>query len=184
MEQEPNQKSGGILSVAIIIYFTIASVIFIPYYNWEYATTHGFVKWIFLGEIVATGKAFAWPYFVFYSPVGDTASHEALVEALAHRKEAIRLINNTEVVVSQSDMDAILDNLGKSLAAAKKADCKVLNKDYPALGDHFEREFIRSIELYVSGYENRDPSSMIEAERLHDSWVDWFNANLQGLRNM
>ena len=29
-----------------------------PDHNWQYAREEGFVKWIFLGEFVATGRAF------------------------------------------------------------------------------------------------------------------------------
>ena len=35
------------------------------YFNWVYATEHGFIAWFFLGEIVATLKAFVWPVFLF-----------------------------------------------------------------------------------------------------------------------
>ena len=47
------------------LYFIAAFVVFTPYYNWQYAKTHGFIKWLVFGEIVATAKAVAWPYFVF-----------------------------------------------------------------------------------------------------------------------
>jgi hypothetical protein len=59
---------GFLLSAAhviFVIYMCIASFIFVPYYNWQYANQHGYVSWIFFGEIVATAKAFAFPYFVF-----------------------------------------------------------------------------------------------------------------------
>jgi hypothetical protein len=35
------------------------------YYNWQYAREHGFVQWVFLGEIVPSAKALVWPYFAF-----------------------------------------------------------------------------------------------------------------------
>ena len=40
--------------------------IFALYYNWVYAQEHGFVKWLFFGEVLATLKALIWPYFVFF----------------------------------------------------------------------------------------------------------------------
>lgn len=47
------------------IYLYISLFIFVPYYNWQYANDHGFADWLFFGEVVATSKAMAWPYFVF-----------------------------------------------------------------------------------------------------------------------
>jgi len=48
------------------IYF-IGILISSLYFNWEYAKTHGFLKWLFFGEIVATLKGFLWPiYFLLY----------------------------------------------------------------------------------------------------------------------
>jgi len=41
------------------------------YFNWQYAQDHGFVQWLFLGEIVPTAKAFIWPYYA--SRAADTA---------------------------------------------------------------------------------------------------------------
>jgi hypothetical protein len=35
------------------------------FYNWQFAQNNGFVKWIFLGELVPSAKALAWPYFAF-----------------------------------------------------------------------------------------------------------------------
>jgi hypothetical protein len=59
-----NSEQNPIISVILVPYF--ASVgIFSIYYNWQYAQKHGFWEWIFFGEVVATFKAFIWPYFVF-----------------------------------------------------------------------------------------------------------------------
>ena len=53
--------------VSAILGLYIVSVLMfaLPYYNWQYAKEHGFLRWLFLGEIVATAKSVAWPYFVF-----------------------------------------------------------------------------------------------------------------------
>jgi len=53
-----------LFQTTLAIYFIAAFIFFTPYYNWKYAQTHGFVKWIFFGEIIATTKAMVWPYYV------------------------------------------------------------------------------------------------------------------------
>ncbi|MBI4190996.1 MAG: hypothetical protein HY525_10720 [Betaproteobacteria bacterium] len=54
---------GGILAVATGLYM-LAAMAAVPYFNWRYAQEHGFVRWLLLGELIATGKGVAWPYFV------------------------------------------------------------------------------------------------------------------------
>jgi len=56
---------GKIFTGIVIVYFVIAGLIFVPYYNWQYAKENGFVKWLFLGELVPTLKATVWPYFLY-----------------------------------------------------------------------------------------------------------------------
>lgn len=56
----------GIGVVLFAAYF-IGTTLALPYYNWQYARDHGFVKWLLLGNIVPTAKALAWPYFMFFT---------------------------------------------------------------------------------------------------------------------
>ena len=49
----------------LLIAYAISVAIFGLYYNYEYAQTHGFLAWLFFGEIIATFKSFVWPLFFF-----------------------------------------------------------------------------------------------------------------------
>jgi len=49
----------------LFIAYAISVAIFGLYYNYEYAQTHGFLAWLFFGEIIATLKSFVWPLFFF-----------------------------------------------------------------------------------------------------------------------
>jgi len=51
--------------IAIAILYGISVAIFGLYYNWLYAKTHGFLAWLFFGEIIASLKALVWPLFEF-----------------------------------------------------------------------------------------------------------------------
>jgi hypothetical protein len=51
-------------ATAIIGAYLLGVMLSIPYYNWRYARDHGFLSWLFLGEIVPTIEAPLWPYFV------------------------------------------------------------------------------------------------------------------------
>lgn len=74
---------GRILTVPACLYI-FASMLAVPYFNWQYAQQHGFVRWLFLGEFVATAKGFAWPYFV--------ARRFSAVEWKAQKEDNVRLV--------------------------------------------------------------------------------------------
>src|ERR1039457_2038198 len=45
------------------------------YFNWQYTATHGFVQWLFLGEIVPTAKSLIWPYYAFGMDQPSSGTH-------------------------------------------------------------------------------------------------------------
>ena len=51
--------------MGILIIYGISVGIFGIYYNWLYANEHGFIAWLFFGEIIASLKALVWPLFEF-----------------------------------------------------------------------------------------------------------------------
>jgi hypothetical protein len=50
-------------SVLFSIYFIVFLTAF-PYFNFQYAKTHGFFNWFFFGEIIPSVQAAVWPYYV------------------------------------------------------------------------------------------------------------------------
>lgn len=64
-------ESRPIFQYILIGYIVVAIFIATPVFNWGYARDNGFVKWILLGEVVATAKAIVWPYFLLTSSSGD-----------------------------------------------------------------------------------------------------------------
>jgi hypothetical protein len=62
---------------------------FIPYYNWQYAKENGFTKWLFLGEMVATGKAVIWPYFEFIAKSNQKKMSKQKMEQIIQVKASL-----------------------------------------------------------------------------------------------
>lgn len=175
----------GILGTLVYFYFLIAGLVFIPYYNWQYANTHGFAKWIFFGEIVATSKAIVWPYFTFFGPPSSKSSWEAVSNSIKSAQEASRLIEgqfngNSTGTISKSDPAIALYR--EALLEARQADRDVLNTSYPSFGDHFYQDFIGALELLVGGFEQYDLKMLNDGQQLLNRWGDWYNANLDGIR--
>jgi hypothetical protein len=64
-----------LLAILGTTYIAVASFIFVPYYNWQYARTHGYMEWLLFGELTPTLKAYSWPVDVF-SWMRTPTSHE------------------------------------------------------------------------------------------------------------
>ena len=55
-----------VLSLLLSLYVATVGIA-AAYYNWDYARTNGFLRWVIFGEMVPTAKAIVWPYFAFHS---------------------------------------------------------------------------------------------------------------------
>lgn len=141
------------------LYLLSVFVIFTPYFNWQYAKKNGFFDWFLFGEIIATGKALVWPYFLSSST--STISESAA----SHLKKAIDYSNlATEINnrgkpyqrMPQQDLDKVIEYYKKSIEEAKQADIASMNRYFPGFGDHFQQEFIKGTELFLQGYESID----------------------------
>lgn len=70
--------------VLVWIYAVSVSLVFVPYYNWQFAKRNGFIKWFIFGEIVPTAKAMVWPYFVFVSHSASSVQTNGKVTVLEY----------------------------------------------------------------------------------------------------
>lgn len=52
-----------ILTILAYIYIFIAGIMVLVF-NWQFAREHGFLAWLFFGEIVATFKGIFWVFFI------------------------------------------------------------------------------------------------------------------------
>jgi len=170
-----------IISGIFGLYFIAAFMVFTPYYNWQYAKTHGFMKWLLFGEVVATAKAVAWPYFVF-AHSGGTILHVSNAINFANKATAVKNRGDPYQQVSQDDMEEIIGYYKKALAEVKQCDIKSMNQRYPGFGDHFKSEFMKDLELFISSYEKHDMMSSLASQALLDQWGNWYQANIDGIR--
>jgi len=173
---------SNIIGTVVGLYFMAAFLVFTPYYNWNYAQTHGFVKWVFFGEIVATAKAIAWPYFVFFSPSSGPVSHVSKAIDYANKVTAIINKGGAYQQIPQKDIDAIIDYYKKALQEAEQADIASMNRRYPGFGDHFRDEFIQGLHMFISSHETSDAMLSFTSQAMLDRWGNWFSENIDGIR--
>src|SRR5262249_26124376 len=140
------------------------------YYNWEYARSHSFLQWVFLGEIAPSAKALVWPYFALRNDTStETASDselkqaalkpqqiseieaKKLVRAINYSQQATYLLNSAphENLSDYPNLQEILAYRRKAIEVGKSVNEDVLNSIYPELGDKFKSEFVEAISLFV-----------------------------------
>jgi hypothetical protein len=72
---KPRDILKAVASLVVGLYF-VSVFVFVPYYNWQFARDHGFLAWFFFGEIIPTGKALVWPYFMFFADRGASTTKD------------------------------------------------------------------------------------------------------------
>ncbi len=180
------QKFFGFLMAVWICGVSVAA----PYYNWQYAQENGFLKWLLLGEIVATGRAAAWPYFLL-SRSNDTRRVDGVLwsneeidnarhffRALEASQRATRRSNAVSPgTLTDDDITALLSDGKEALTEAQMVRDDVLEKACPGMSTRFRTKFQRGLELQVRNLEVRDTQGLIEGVSLDNEWGDWYTAN-------
>lgn len=175
-------KVLGKLTSFIIVGYSFTIMFFIPYYNWQYAKNNGFAKWLLLGEIVPTAKAFAWPYFVFFKS-SNLPNH--LIASLNYANEANKIINKGDAftLVDTEEMEQIIDLHKKAIEEAVLVDINQLNNRLNNFGNHYRDEFIKGLELIVEGYEKHDNRKYMDGSLLLYKWGEWYTVNIDNIKN-
>jgi hypothetical protein len=174
-------------------YLAITGFIFMPYHNWRYAREHGFLSWIFFGELSASARALAWPYFVFvhasnsatadpladWTPLEKANSKHFLLSVQADLQSIQLARERMSTPLSSGERNEILALKETALQEARLVTPVTLRKIHPDLPRHLNSEYIPGLEYRIRHL--RSSGGDEEAERkgiaLLDSWADWFNAN-------
>jgi len=177
------------------LYLAIAGIFFVPYYNWQYAREHGFMSWLYLGEIIATGKALAWPYFM----LSESSTSSTVTSPLPTNWSAEEVANSKHFWFSiQADLQSKKlshERTGAELSASERHEIlmlkqtalqeirlvspSTLHKIHPDLSRHVAAEYILGLEYLIRNLTliNGDPEAERKGSALFDTWADWWNAN-------
>lgn len=176
-----------------IYIYVVGVMLSVPYFNWRYARDHGFVSWIFFGEVVATAQSVVWPMYAF--------SQESKPDWSDYERENIRHFNRVSDAIKQSakivnfgdqggpsiipteDAQAIVSLHAFALKEARLVDANVLAKAHPELPQHFQNQllpFLQTMNRVHDGTANFN--EQVAAHKLFDAWVDWINTNRSEIR--
>ena len=173
---------GKFITGIFVLYFIGAFVVFTPYYNWQYAKTHGFINWLVFGEIKATIVAMAWPYIVFQESYGSISHLNKAIDYLSKSTEIINKSAHYQSIAPADERKEVIGCYKKALTEAKKVDIESTNQTYPGFGDHFRSEFIKGLELFIQSVETGDEMTFDASMALLSKWKNWYQANMEGFR--
>ena len=131
---------------------------------------------------------YAYPEYYATLPNRKYSSGEHFRMSLNFAEEASKLNNQWnnggQVLTDLEDEDVIkwIDFNRKALYEAKFVDIEKLNSYHPNYGNHFRDEYIKGLQLIIDGYDNDKYQQLFQGQILVNSWVEWFNANIQNIR--
>ena len=171
---------GRLLSIYIL-----SQIIMIPYFNWQYAQKNGFMNWLLLGEVVATAKAFVWPWYIF-RPSQSSKWTVAEKKQLQHfrtsmdlRSQAVGIINSHTskpgvITVPKGDVDLVVSLYRKSLQESQLVSDGVLRKLHEDLPDQYHTRYQPSLRLCAEAMEDGDNRKQLESQRLADEFGEFY----------
>lgn len=174
-----------VLAGIVGLYLTSLAVM-TPYYNWQYAKEHGFIEWLFLGEIVATLKSAAWPYFVFFPDLGSPASSPDERHYVYSKKacdEAMIIIVKTGNVtrLSSEDKAKVADLLGLAIAEANRVQLTYLQKIHPQFPEMYEKNYKYAISLLIHGFRTDNTPLVLAGAYRYNGFAEWMQAHAKDL---
>ncbi len=180
------KKILGNILIGIVGLYIMSLAVMTPYYNWQYAKEHGFIKWLFLGEIVATLKSAAWPYFVFFpdrgSPV-NSPDERHYVNSKKACDEAMKVIVKTGDVarLSFKDKAKVMDLLELAIAEANQVQPAYLQKVHPQFPEIYQKNYKYAISLLIQGLQTDNTQLVLTGAYGYNEFAEWMQAHAEDL---
>lgn len=177
------KKLFGNLGSSIFGIYIFIAIVSAAYFNWQYARDNGFMKWVAFGEVVATVKGGAWPYFIFFSP-SPRGSVRHFVNSIKYVDAAQEFGKNLKSPdsMSGSEMKTFIGFYKEALREAESVDTEVLNNRLASFGDHYRDEFVRGLKMTIAGQEESDAIKSLEGQILLITWENWYAENIERIR--
>jgi hypothetical protein len=169
----------------VVLYLWSLSVM-APYYNWRYAREHGWVSWLLFGEIVATLKSAAWPYFVLFShePGATTSPDERhYINSKTACDEAMAIVAKVGDVhrLSRDDKKKIADLLEVAIAEANQVQPAYLEKVHPQFREVYERKYKWGMDRLMNGLRTDYSPLILSGGYAYNELAEWLRAHSKEL---
>ncbi len=164
---------GCLFSLYMVSVFFAASV-----FNWQYAKKHGFVRWLLLGEIVATAKAFVWPLYAFGGKNSDrpkfTKREKKELEHFGRSITSFRDPQRHKALLDRTPA-ALLRLLKKAHAECLKVSDATLAKLHEPLPTHYRNEYQTGLALMIAADERKDIAMLHAGRRLAEKFTAYYD---------
>jgi hypothetical protein len=177
---------GGVLVGIYFLVFAIAT----PYFNWQYATEHGFIKWFLLGQFVPTIQAAVWPYYAYdyFTRRQPTLPEKKAVEAVfrSHGYLSGALQLTRSIMAGSSDIKGDFAKIQSLIEASRQSisecDPAVLNTIYAGWGDTVSQTFTPGVKYYQAGLQpHEDRVNLARGDALLAEYQRWMDKNKKPL---
>ena len=172
---------GNVLAGVLGLYFLSLTVI-TPYYNWNYAKEHGFIKWLCLGEIVATLESIAWPYFVLTSrgpSVSSSLDERHYLNSKKACDEAMKIIVKVGDVarLGADEKAKVADLLALAVAEANEVQVSYLEKVHPEFRNIYEKNYKYAMTLLVQGLRTDNTPVLLAGTYGYNEFAQWMESH-------
>jgi hypothetical protein len=138
-----------------------------------------------LALIIVFSSFFLVPFFTL-TTTSELTHIKHFIKSIDYSNEGTRLINQGKPfgLISADTMNKIISINKKALNEAIQIDINVLNNIVEEFGDHYKKEFISGLELYIDGYETNDAEKILMGQILLEKWGDWYDKNIDKIKNI
>jgi len=180
----------------LLCLYIIPAILFVPYFNYKFTKEHGFVKWLLLGGIVATGKGIAWPFFLYHDLTSESNNNQEQIIGKTEQlflkdkelcKKCIMSLLKVHEMMSDHKGNIIQLTLGeenkiKNIIKKSLIDSQYISDDFlDSIHEDFRKIFrgnlIKGWELYLYGLESHDPAKQLSGINLIEEWYSFNNNN-------
>ncbi|MGD9486922.1 MAG: hypothetical protein AB7W47_02800 [Calditrichaceae bacterium] len=137
-----------------------------------------------LATIIIFLSYFLIPFYIF-SNTTDISHIEHFIKSIDYSNHGTRLLNQGEsfVLIDDTIMNKVISFKKDALKEAVQIDIEKLNEVLNGFGDHYKKEFISGLELFIDGYENNDAEKIIMGQVLLEKWGNWYDDNIDKIKN-
>lgn len=118
------------------------------------------------------------------SCIKDKSTIKHFNKSINYANQSTRIINigGSFELISQEDMEKIVEFRKKALEEARLVDIEKLNHHYLDLGNHYRDEFIKGLELFIEGFEKHDTIKLLSGQMLDEKFEVWLEQNIDDIR--
>lgn len=179
-----------IQKIAIMIWYVyfFVAVLAVPLFNWRYAREHGFVSWLCFGEVVATAKAVAWPFYAITTLQNtDDAEEEIDTHFVKSRRASYQALHIIDVEggllrLTDRKRKEVVELLESAAAEASLVQDSFLNEIHADFSHNWKQGYTAALTDLIQGLQTKDEQKQLAAVKKYNDFSDWVQNHAREMR--